>query len=65
MAALAGGAAFGALSANCRVAVTMIFGSLVGGGTSEGGGAIAFPVFTKLLHIPGSRLFNVDQGIEG
>jgi uncharacterized membrane protein YfcA len=30
----------------------MVFGSLVGGGTSEGGGAVAFPVFTKLLHIP-------------
>ena len=35
-----------------QVAVTMIFGSLVGGGTSEGGGAVAFPVFTKVLHIP-------------
>jgi uncharacterized protein len=34
-----------------KVALTMIFGSLVGGGTSEGGGAIAFPIFTKLLHI--------------
>jgi uncharacterized membrane protein YfcA len=34
-----------------RVALTMAFGSLVGGGTSEGGGAIAFPIFTKLLHI--------------
>ena len=40
---------------NWRVAVTMIFGSLVGGGTSEGGGAVAFPVFTKLLHIPAHR----------
>jgi uncharacterized membrane protein YfcA len=34
-----------------KVALTMVFGSLVGGGTSEGGGAIAFPIFTKLLHI--------------
>lgn len=34
-----------------RVALTMVFGSIVGGGTSEGGGAIAFPIFTKLLHI--------------
>jgi uncharacterized protein len=42
-----------------RISVTMIFGSLVGGGTSEGGGAVAFPVFTKLLHIPAAhaRLF--------
>lgn len=29
----------------------MIFGSFIAGATSEGGGAIAFPVFTKLLHI--------------
>jgi hypothetical protein len=35
---LGGGATFAALSANWRVAVTMVFGSLVGGGTSEGGG---------------------------
>src|SRR6202042_2293697 len=34
-----------------QVALTMVWGSLVGGGTSEGGGAIAFPIFTKLLHI--------------
>lgn len=34
-----------------RVVLTMAFGSLVGGGTSQGGGAIAFPVFTKLLHV--------------
>ena len=34
-----------------KVALTMVFGSIVGGGTSEGGGAIAFPIFTKLLHI--------------
>jgi uncharacterized protein len=34
-----------------KVALTMVFGSMVGGGTSEGGGAIAFPIFTKLLHI--------------
>ncbi len=43
-----------------RIAVTMILGSLVGGGTSEGGAAVAFPVFTKLLHIPpaDARLFS-------
>ena len=34
-----------------RVALTMIFGSFVGGATSAGGGAIAFPIFTKLLRI--------------
>jgi uncharacterized protein len=44
--------AWHSLVTNWRVALTMVFGSLVGGGTSEGGGAVAFPVFTKLLHIP-------------
>jgi len=34
-----------------QVTLTMVFGSIVAGATSEGGGAIAFPVFTKLLHI--------------
>jgi len=44
---------------NWPVALTMVFGALVGGGTSEGGGAVAFPVFTKILHIPPNeaRLF--------
>lgn len=32
-------------------AVTMIFGSFVGGATPQGGGAVAFPVFTKALGI--------------
>jgi hypothetical protein len=34
-----------------QVSLTMIFGSLIAGATSEGGGAVAFPVFTKLLDI--------------
>lgn len=33
------------------VPLTMIFGSFIGGFTCEGGGAIAYPVFTKVLHI--------------
>jgi len=37
-----------------QVSVTMIFGSIIAGATSEGGGAIAFPVFTKVLQIPAS-----------
>ncbi len=43
-----------------RISLTMILGSLVGGGTSEGGAAIAFPVFTKVLHISpaDARLFS-------
>lgn len=38
--------------ANWKAAITMIFGSIVAGGTSMGGGAVAFPVFTKVLHVP-------------
>jgi uncharacterized membrane protein YfcA len=49
---LGGGFALRSIVADWPVAATMVFGSLVGGGTSEGGGAVAFPVFTKLLHIP-------------
>jgi uncharacterized membrane protein YfcA len=54
-----GGQAFEAVRRNWTITVTMVFGSLVGGGTSEGGGAVAFPVFTKLLHIPATdaRIF--------
>ncbi|QFY42291.1 sulfite exporter TauE/SafE family protein [Candidatus Methylospira mobilis] len=35
-----------------RIALTMAFGSFIGGATSEAGGAVAFPVFTKILAIP-------------
>jgi hypothetical protein len=31
--------------------ITMIFGSMVAGATSEGGGAVAFPVMTLVLKI--------------
>lgn len=31
--------------------VTMMFGSFVAGATAEGGGAVAFPVFTKVLKL--------------
>jgi len=34
-----------------QIPLTMVFGSFLGGFTCEGGGAVAFPVFTKLLHI--------------
>ena len=36
---------------NWVIGVTMFFGSMIGGATSEGSGAVAFPVFTKVLHI--------------
>ena len=35
-------------------AVTMVFGSFVAGSTPQGGGAVAFPVFTKVLDIDAS-----------
>ncbi|KAI6181903.1 Protein of unknown function DUF81 domain containing protein [Aphelenchoides besseyi] len=34
-----------------EMAITMILGAFVSGATSEGGGAVAFPVMTLLLHI--------------
>ncbi len=34
------------------ISVTMMAGSFVAGATPLGGAAVAFPVFTKLLHIP-------------
>lgn len=34
-----------------EISLTMVFGSFIAGATSEGGGAIAFPVFTKVLGI--------------
>ncbi|WP_347390249.1 sulfite exporter TauE/SafE family protein [Pseudoalteromonas pernae] len=40
---------FADLVANWRSSVTMAFGSFVAGSTPLGGGAVAFPVFTKLL----------------
>ena len=40
------------LVAYWEAAVTMTLGSMVAGGTSMGGGAVAFPVFTKVLHVP-------------
>lgn len=36
------------------VSLTMTLGSFVAGATAEGGAAVAFPVFTKALHIPSS-----------
>ena len=57
---LGGQHAWQSVAENWKISVTMILGSLVGGGTSEGGAAIAFPVFTKVLHISpaDARLFS-------
>ncbi len=37
---------------NWTSAITMVFGSFVAGSTPQGGGAVAFPVFTKVLEVP-------------
>lgn len=37
---------------NWAASLTMVFGSFVAGSTPQGGGAVAFPVFTKILEIP-------------
>jgi len=42
---------FSIIQENWPVTLTMVFGSFIAGATSEGGGAVAFPVFTKVLHI--------------
>ncbi|BBL71843.1 sulfite exporter TauE/SafE family protein [Methylogaea oryzae] len=41
-----------ALREHWRITLTMALGSFIGGATSEAGGAVAFPVFTKVLAIP-------------
>lgn len=49
------------IASNAVVTFTMVFGSFIAGATSEGGGAVAFPVFTKVLGIPSAdaRLFSL------
>ncbi len=37
---------------NWQISLTMVFGSFIAGATSGGGGAVAFPVLTKVLEIP-------------
>jgi len=44
-----------ALAQHWRVSLTMAFGSFVAGATAEAGGAVAFPVFTKVLGIPATQ----------
>jgi len=57
---LGGDRAVAAVAEHWPISLTMVFGSLVGGGTSEGGGAVAFPVLTKVLAVPAdqARLFS-------
>ncbi|MGB5592583.1 MAG: sulfite exporter TauE/SafE family protein, partial [Crocosphaera sp.] len=59
--------AFSHLLNHWQIALTMLFGSMIAGGTSMGGGAVAFPVFTKLLHIPphDAKIFSLAIQIVG
>lgn len=52
---------FWAVIKHWRITLTMAFGSFIAGATSEAGGAVAFPVFTKVLAIPAShaKLFSL------
>ncbi|MGI9597308.1 MAG: hypothetical protein ACR2QK_14190, partial [Acidimicrobiales bacterium] len=47
---------------NWESTVTMLFGSFLAGSSPEGGGAVAFPVFTKALEVPGpvARTFGLS-----
>lgn len=42
---------WGLFAEHWPVSLTMTLGSLVAGATAEGGGAVAFPIFTKVLQI--------------
>ncbi|RME89876.1 MAG: sulfite exporter TauE/SafE family protein [Candidatus Hydrogenedentota bacterium] len=46
------------------MSITMIFGSFVAGASSEGGGAVAFPVMTLLYHIPPAVARNFSLAIQ-
>jgi len=49
---------------NWIASLTMVFGSFIAGATSEGGGAIAFPVFTLILDIPPAIARNFSFAIQ-
>ena len=50
------------VAANWEATVTMLFGSVLAGSSPEGGGAVAFPVFTKAMQVPGpvARTFGLS-----
>lgn len=45
-------------------ALTMVLGSFIGGASAEGGGAVAFPIFTLLLKIPPPLARNFSFAIQ-
>lgn len=57
-----GSGQWGRVTGHWRTGLTMIFGSFVAGSTPQGGGAVAFPVFTKVLEIPAAvaRTFSLS-----
>ena len=61
-----------AVAQNWHISLTMALGSFIAGATAEGGGAVAFPIFTKMLHIPvqeaktfGLMIQTVGMGMAG
>ena len=53
---------WGRVGDNAAAALTMVFGSFVAGSTPQGGGAVAFPVFTKILGVsaPDAATFSLS-----
>ena len=49
---VAAGGLIGRVLDHWESAFTMLFGSFLAGSSPEGGGAVAFPVFTKILEVP-------------
>jgi uncharacterized membrane protein YfcA len=49
---------FALYAQNWMAPVTMIFGAFIAGASSEGGGAVAFPVFTLLMDVPAATARN-------
>ncbi|MBU3741456.1 MAG: sulfite exporter TauE/SafE family protein [Candidatus Kapabacteria bacterium] len=52
------------LAAWWPASVTMVFGSFIAGASAEGGGAVAFPVFTLILKIPPDAARNFSLMIQ-
>ena len=55
---------FWVFSEGWKASLTMVFGSFIAGASSEGGGAVAFPVFTLLLDLPPSVARNFSFAIQ-
>ena len=52
LSAMTGAGRFGLFRKNYFMSITMLAGSFIAGATSEGGGAVAFPVMTLLFKVP-------------